>query len=889
MMTNSGTVDQARAVLAAFEDGKKTLSELETVLAAALQSGLLTPAVAMEVLGKPVAAGVVPADTLMRLGLSETSDGTDLRLPEVSLKSGQTAEGQRAASNSQPIATGQLLAGRYRLERKLGEGGMGVVYMASDQEVKGETFAIKVLTPEIRERPDALELLREEVRKTRALAHPNIVGVYSLNVDGTDVFILMECLEGKTLQALLDEDFGRGMRFDRAWPIIEDVGAALAYAHDHSVIHGDLKPANVFVTTSGKAKLLDFGIARAARGPRRVKDAAVLGALTPAYASCEMLEGVAPGTRDDIYAFACMIYEMLSGQHPFGDHNAVQARDAGEKPSPISLLSNRQNAALAQAFAFDRAARTATVEMLLAGLAPSAASAKGRALFTSTTLVAALLIASAVALAYFVVDKFWLSKHVASERPAATVAIVSPASPAPAAAISEKSVAVLPFVDMSEKKDQEYFSDGLSEELIDRLTKVPDLRVPARTSSFYFKGKSEDIPTIARRLMVAHVLEGSVRKSGMTLRITAQLVRADNGYHLWSQTYDRKLDDVFKVQDEIAGAVVSALKVSLADGSALNVTTPKNTEAYTLYLQGRAINRNAGNKAQEDSAAEYMRKAIKADPTFAKAWAWLSTVLANEVALNYVRADAVSAEMRRATARALALDPNSSDAHRAKGQICVTLDWDWEASLAEYQKAYDLDPTDPNTLGVLGGTLFNLHGESDTVLALFQKSIDLDPVGSSSYTDIASYYYETGRLPEAEAAYRKAIDLLPTAPGGHAGLGTVLLLRGEAAAALAEFQRDPDESNQRQGAALAYFALGRRAEANAALAEMKRLDATTNASNIVEALAYRGEIDQAFVWLDRAYQQRDFGLSGINRDPLLKSLHGDPRWKAFLRKMKLLE
>jgi adenylate cyclase len=265
---------------------------------------------------------------------------------------------------------------------------------------------------------------------------------------------------------------------------------------------------------------------------------------------------------------------------------------------------------------------------------------------TGQRLNRAIIVTLSLALAYFVVDKFWLSKRITTERPAATVATVAPASPAPAAAVSDKSVAVLPFVDMSEKKDQEYFSDGLSEELIDMLTKIPDLRVPARTSSFYFKGKSEDIPTIARRLMVAHVLEGSVRKSGMTLRITAQLVRADNGYHLWSQTYDRKLDDIFKVQDDIAGAVVSALKVSLAESSTLKVTTPKNTEAYTLYLQGRAIYRIAGNKAQFDSAAEYMRQAIKADSTFAEAWAWLARVLEVEVFVTYVRTDALAAEMR---------------------------------------------------------------------------------------------------------------------------------------------------------------------------------------------------------------------------------------------------
>jgi Flp pilus assembly protein TadD len=265
-------------------------------------------------------------------------------------------------------------------------------------------------------------------------------------------------------------------------------------------------------------------------------------------------------------------------------------------------------------------------------------------------------------------------------------------------------------------------------------------------------------------------------------------------------------------------------------------------------------------------------------------------VLAAEVGEGYVRADAVAAEMRRATERALALDPNLSLAHRANGAIYRVIDWDWEAAAAEFQKAYDLDPTDADNARVLGDLLFALHGESDTVLALLQKAIDLDPVNSHCYTSIGIYYfYGTDKLPEGEAAFRKALDLLPAGPGFHENLGIVLLLRGEAAAALAEFQRDPDDSNQRQGAAMAYFALGRKAQANAALLEMERLDATTNAFGIAETLALRGEIDQAFAWLDRAYQERDADLEQIKFDPLLKSLHGDPRWKAFLRKMKLPE
>jgi adenylate cyclase len=503
---------------------------------------------------------------------------------------------------------------------------------------------------------------------------------------------------------------------------------------------------------------------------------------------------------------------------------------------------------------------------------------------TGRRLNRAIVVAMAVALAYFVADRFWLSKHVTTERLAATVA---PAIPAPAAAVSDKSVAVLPFVDMSEKKDQEYFSDGLSEELIDMLTKIPDLRVPARTSSFYFKGKQVTIAEIAKALSVAHVLEGSVRKSGNTLRVTAQLIRVDNGYHLWSQTYDRKLDDIFKVQDEIAGKVVSALKVSLADSSASKVTTPANSEAYTLYLQGRAINRIASNKQQFDSAAEYMRRAIKADPTFAKAWAWLASVLANEVEGVLVRSDAVAAEMRSASERALALDPNLADAHGATGDIYYHIDWDWEAAAAEFQKAYDLDPTDPDNVYVLGTSLLGLHGASDTVLALFQKAIELDPFNVGSVQSIGGYYMYTGKLSEAEMAFRKAIEIDPMQSTVRANLASVLLLRGEAAAALAEIQRASDESVQRQGEAEAYFALGRRAEANAKLSEMERLDTATNASGIAETYAYRGESDQAFAWLDRAYRQHEAALEEVNRDLFMKSLHGDPRWKAFLRKMNL--
>jgi TonB family protein len=287
---------------------------------------------------------------------------------------------------------------------------MGVVFLAVDQEVRGEMFAVKVLRPEIRANPESLRLLREEVRRTRALRHPHIVGVYSLNSDPSGVYMLMEYLEGKSLKTVLDEEFGRGMPLIRAWPMIYDVGAALAYAHDHNVIHSDIKPSNVIITSSGSCKLLDFGIARADRNRTTTRDATAIGALTPAYACCEMFEGRAPDQSDDVYAFACVIYEMLTGRHPYGRMAAVEARARKLQPAPIKALTNRQNAALARALEFNRERRTASVEILLEGLKGMANNQRDRrAWVTSGAAVAAV----------FAVSSGWFWEHHNAHRESA--------------------------------------------------------------------------------------------------------------------------------------------------------------------------------------------------------------------------------------------------------------------------------------------------------------------------------------------------------------------------------------------------------------------------------------------------------------------------------------
>jgi TolB-like protein/tetratricopeptide (TPR) repeat protein len=503
----------------------------------------------------------------------------------------------------------------------------------------------------------------------------------------------------------------------------------------------------------------------------------------------------------------------------------------------------------------------------------------------------AFIVASVISLALvgFAAARLWLSSH----RDAAT-ALTAPVASAPvplieAPAIPEKSVAVLPFVDMSERKDQEYFSDGLTEELIDMLTKVPELRVPARTSSFYFKGKQATVPDIARALGVADVLEGSVRKSGNHLRITTQLIRADNGYHLWSETYDRKLDDIFKVQDEIAGAVVKALKVSLLEGQTPRATPTTNTEAYTLYLQGRSFWQRH-SAADNKRAADCLRHALELDRMFAPAWAVLAVVIQDDFVIystsSYQKA---RAEAYPAAEQALKLDPRLSDAHLAMAQILHDLDFDFEGARAEINQALALDSGNSAAFRVAADIALT-EGRLEEARQLAQQAVNRDPLSIGNYRALGDAALLSGRLTEAEAAWRKALELNAAAEGIHYRLGVMLVLRAEPTAALAEMERNPDEPWRVAGLPLALDSLGRRSEADRALAVAVQKLAVNGPYQIAVIYAHRNNLDRAFDWLDRAYQERDGALAlYVKGDPMLDNLRRDPRYKALLRKMKLPE
>jgi len=457
------------------------------------------------------------------------------------------------------------------------------------------------------------------------------------------------------------------------------------------------------------------------------------------------------------------------------------------------------------------------------------------------------------------------------------------------AAIPEKSVAVLPFVDMSEKKDQEYFSDGLSEEVLDLLSRVPELHVVARTSAFSFKGKSDDIPTIARKLHVANILEGSVRRSGNHLRVTAQLVRADNGYHLWSQTYDRKLDDIFTIQDDIAGSVVQALKVALLEGSPPKATETQSTEAYTLYVQAKSMLSRSATPEEYERVIDYLQQVVKLDPRFAPAWASLSRVHSRRATggstPGLVAQDIEAA--RRAARQALALDPSLAAGHQAMSIVLGSFDWDWTGAQAEAQKALALDPGSSSAVASAGVLAFVL-GQYDKALTLLQRATATDPLNADAQLYLGYVFWRVGKYSEALIASRKALDLNPELPDGHFIVASTLLKTGDAAGALRETELSSDFERS-LSRAYVFHALGRKADADLEVTAFERKYAEEDPFHIAGIHAFRGESDLAFAWLDRAYRQRDTGLEYIKCDPLFENLQADPRYKAFLRKMNLPE
>ena len=472
----------------------------------------------------------------------------------------------------------------------------------------------------------------------------------------------------------------------------------------------------------------------------------------------------------------------------------------------------------------------------------------------------------AVALVLLMTDRFVLH-HGVNEKAAMPIA--------------EHSIAVLPFVNMSDEKSNEYFSDGISEELLNLLAKIPQLQVTARTSSFAFKGKDTGIAEIARTLHVANVLEGSVRKAGNSVRITAQLIKAGTDTHLWSQTYDRKLDDIFAIQDEIAADVVKQLKITLLDATPkVRATDP---EAYALYLQAVQLGRQNTAEAFEQSDALY-RKVLAIDSRYVPAWIGVADNFNNETNQGLLSSKDGFAQSREAATKALAIDPDYAPTHAQLGYIAMAADNDLAVAAQHFNRAMALDPTDLDVLCNSAALLQSL-GRLDEALALDEAIVRRDPVNLDALHNLSYDQRMAGRLDASIASFRTLLSLSPGRGGAHTGLGFALLLKGDGNGALAQIEQETSEAWKMIGLPMAYHALGRTAESDVALAALTAKHENEAPTDIAYVYAYRGEADSAFAWLDKAVEYGDPGLAAIVTEPFFDNIRADPRWLAFLRKI----
>jgi len=501
---------------------------------------------------------------------------------------------------------------------------------------------------------------------------------------------------------------------------------------------------------------------------------------------------------------------------------------------------------------------------------------------TGKKLDRVIMVVLALAVGFFAFDKFVLDpeRRAALREQAVAQARQEMHAEARAEAASAPSIAVLPFVNMSGDPDNEYFSDGISEELLNLLAKIPGLRVISRTSAFSYKNKAVKVADVARELNVAHVLEGSVRKAGEQVRITAQLIAADSDSHLWSETYDRTLEDIFAVQDEIAATVVERLKVTLlGDGPHVEPTDP---EAYTLNLQARHLAKQFSAESYEKAIALY-EQALAIDPEYTESLGGLATTYINQVVFGLRPAAEGFDQARELLMRALAIEPRDASSHVGLASIALFGENDRAAAAHHYQQALALEPTNDSVLSNASGLLLNL-GRPEQAVALQEYATSRDPLNAVRYSNLGTYYFYSARWEDAIAAYRKALSLSPNARQLHYSIGLALMLQGRPEEALAELELEADADVALQATTMVLHALGRRQDYERSLAEAVERLGGTSPSYVAQIYAWAGDAEETFAWLTKAVEQQEDGLVVQFLEPYFASVHADPRWAEFLER-----
>jgi len=775
---------------------------------------------------------------------------------------------------------GQTIS-HYKILEKLGEGGMGVVYKAQDLKLD-RTIALKFLPQNITPTEAEKQRFIHEAKAASSLDHPNICTVYEIDEtpDG-QMFLAMAFYEGAPLSEKIKQE---PLKIDEAIETAIQAAEGLQAAHKKGITHRDIKSSNIMVTAEGQVKIMDFGLAKTTGATMLTKSGATVG--TVPYMSPEQARGEKVDLRTDIWSLGVVLYEMISGRLPFESpySEAIVYSILNEEPKPFSLVRSDVPAevenVMKKCLQKNPANRYQQADELLVDLrrveagpekverkVPKAAAIKWRNwyLIGGTALVVAVLL-------IVFLPRFKTLDEGIIENTKTELSLTW-----------QNSIAVLPFKNISADKEQEYFCDGITEQLITNLTNLPNVKVIARTSVMQFKSSEKTIKQIAQELGVAHILEGSVRKAGNKIRVTAQLIKADDGFHLWAKDYDRQLKDVFVVQDDVSNAIVGALKVKLPGSSthSMVATAPKNTEAYDLYLRGNFF-LHKSDEASLNLALNYFRKSIEKDRSYAPPYAGVAFAYAN-LADAYLPPKEAYPKAKSAALKALELDSTNAEARAALAFILGAYERDWLSAQREFRRAMEFNP---NSVDVLW--LSAISGSAEAI-ALADRAIALDPLNPFASWTKENVLYGARQYDEVIEQHKRTVELDPNFFYGDSFLALAYREKGMLKEALDEYMKVQKlmPGQPLAGLAVLYARMGKRQEATNILRDLineskKRYVAPTGIAFVYIAL---GEKDLAFDWLDRAYEAHDTFMNGLTTDLSYDPIRSDPRFAVLLKKM----
>lgn len=752
------------------------------------------------------------------------------------------------ATPVQTLKEGTLFANKYRIIGEIGRGGMGVVLKAEDTKLK-RLVALKFLPPEFMHSPEARERFIREAQAAAALDHPNICTVYEVEELEGQTYIAMACIEGKSLKERIVQG---PLKIDEALDVAIQVAGGLEEAHRKGVIHRDIKPANIMLTDKGQVKIMDFGLAKLESAGDLTKTSTVMG--TVAFMSPEQALGKKVDFRTDIWSFGCLLFEILAGQGPFqgGHEQAVFQAIVHSDPQPIAALRHDIPVKL---------------EMILGKCFqknPRNRYNNAASLIDDLKTVDLQNIATS--------PSFPPQKHT-------------------------PSIAVLPFVDMSSQKDQEYFCDGIAEELINALTHIQDLRVVARTSAFAFKGEKADIREIGEKLNVQTVLEGSIRKAGNRLRITAQLINVEDGFHLWSERFDRDAVDVFAIQDEISLAIVESLKVTLRVGenTSLKKRSTDDPDAYNLYLKGLYFAARPDAESF-DKALNFFREALDRDPNFALAYTGMARVFGSLGIMNLAPPAEMWPKAKAALQKALSLDEDLAEAHAQIASMALWFEWDWAAAEKSFDRVLAINPGDAFSHGNYAWFLLSRR-RFDEAIREVKKALALDPLMPLYYVWSVGLHTATGRYDKAIQEFAKAMEIDPKLGLAYFHAGCAYLQKGEFDTAIEVLEKSKEFGVYPGWAetlmTLVYLKKGEKEKAARAFQEqLAEIEKTVPSfASLAWQAAALGDFDQAFKLFDKAYETRDLLMPFVHvyTDFFAPALQRDPRFNDLLVKMKLVD